>query len=139
MVPFSGDVEVLPGITAVALPGHTVGHTGFLLAGRDAQILVFGDAAHSAAVQFPHPDAGLVFDTDPAEAAATRVGLFDRLAADRTLVAGTHMPFPGFGHVARAGGAYAWVPEEWRATSDPAAVRKAAGPAGSERGRSDGC
>ena len=70
--PFNGDVEVLPGITAVGLPGHTVGHTGFRLASGDAEILVFGDAAHFAAVQFTHPEAGLVFDTDPTQAAATR-------------------------------------------------------------------
>jgi hypothetical protein len=65
-------------------------------------------------VQFAHPEAGLVFDTDPAQAAATRTRLFDMVAADRTLVAGTHMPFPGIGHVARSGDAYAWVPETWQ-------------------------
>ncbi len=114
IVPFSGDAEVVPGITALALPGHTVGHTGFLVSSGNTQILVFGDTAHSAAVQFSHPEAGLAFDTDPVQAAATRSNLFSRLATDRTLVAGTHMPFPSLGHVARLGAAYAWVPEEWR-------------------------
>ena len=111
---FGADGEVLPGIASMALPGHTVGHTGFLLTSGDAGILVFGDAANSAAVQFTHPEAGIVFDTDPAQAAATRARLFDMLATDRTLVAGTHMPFPGIGHVARSGAAYAWVPEVWQ-------------------------
>ena len=36
------------------------------------------------------------------------------VATDRTLVAGTHLPFPGIGHVARSGDAYAWVPEAWQ-------------------------
>lgn len=112
--PFAGDGEVVRGIVSMALPGHTVGHTGFRLVLGDEEMLVFGDAANSAAVQFPHPEAGLVFDTDPAEAAATRARLFDMLASDRTLVAGTHMPFPGVGYVAREGGAYRWVPEAWR-------------------------
>ena len=103
LVPFSGDGEVVPGVTSLALPGHTLGHTGFRLASGGAEIVVFGDAVNSAAVQFDHPEAGLVFDTDAALAAATRAKLLDALAADRTLVAGTHLPFPGIGHVARAG------------------------------------
>jgi hypothetical protein len=82
-------------------------------AGLEA-ILVFGDAAHSAAVQFALPAAGLSCDSDPVEAAATRARLLDRLATDRTLVAGCHMPFPGIGHVARSGAAYACAPEPWR-------------------------
>jgi glyoxylase-like metal-dependent hydrolase (beta-lactamase superfamily II) len=114
VIPFGADGEVLPGVASLALPGHTVGHTGYHLSSGDAEILVFGDVAHSAAVQFAHPGAGLVFDTDPAQAAETRARTLDRLAADRTLVAGTHLPFPGIGHVARAGDAYAWVPEHWR-------------------------
>lgn len=112
--PFSGEGEVAPGVTTLALPGHTVGHSGFRLASGDQQVIVFGDAVNSAAVQFAHPEAGLVFDTDPALAAETRARFFDMLATDRTLVAGTHMPFPGLGHVARAGDAYAWAPEEWQ-------------------------
>ena len=32
----------------------------------------------------------------------------------RELAARTHLPFPGLGHVARSGDAYAWVPEEWQ-------------------------
>ena len=114
VVPFSGDVEVLPGVTALALPGHTAGHTGYRLASGGAEIIVFGDAASSAAVQFAYPDAGLVFDTDAAEAAASRRRLFDMAATDRTLVAGTHLPFPGIGHVVRSGDAYAWEAEEWQ-------------------------
>jgi len=111
--PFSGETEVVPGVTSLPLPGHTVGHNGFRLASGDQQVIVFGDAVISAAVQFTHPEAGFVADTDPALAAEIRARFFDMLATDRTLVAGTHMPFPGIGHVARAGDAYAWAPEEW--------------------------
>jgi glyoxylase-like metal-dependent hydrolase (beta-lactamase superfamily II) len=112
--PFSGEAEVLPGVTTVPLPGHTVGHTGFRLASGDAEIIVFGDAAHSSAVQFAHPEASLSFDTDPAQAAESRTRFFDMAATDRTPVASTHLPFPGVGHVARSGAAYAWVPESWQ-------------------------
>ena len=69
--------------------------------------------ANVAPVQFPHPEAGTIFDIDPALAVETRGWFFDMLATDRTLVAGAHMAFPAIGHVARAGDAYAWVPEPW--------------------------
>jgi glyoxylase-like metal-dependent hydrolase (beta-lactamase superfamily II) len=114
IVPFGADGEVAAGISSLALPGHTVGHVGYRVDAGGGGIIVFGDAVNSSAVQFTHPEAGLVFDTDPAQAAATRARFFDMVASDRTLVAGTHMPFPGLGHVARSGDAYAWVPEEWQ-------------------------
>jgi hypothetical protein len=36
--------------------------------------------------------------------------LFAQVAAEGTLVAGAHLPFPGLGHVRAEGGAYEWVP-----------------------------
>jgi hypothetical protein len=39
-------------------------------------------------------------------------------ATDRLLVAGMHLDFPSFGHVVRAGGAYAFVPVVWRPEVD---------------------
>ena len=59
-------------------------------------------------------DASLSFDTDPAQAAESRTRFFDMVATDRTPVASIHLPFPGVGHVARSGAAYAWVPESWQ-------------------------
>ena len=46
LIPFSGDGEVVPGVTSLALPGHTLGHTGFRLASDGAEIVVFGDAVN---------------------------------------------------------------------------------------------
>jgi hypothetical protein len=40
--------------------------------------------------------------------------VFDWVANDRLLVTGMHLGFPGFGHVARAGSAYAFIPAGWR-------------------------
>lgn len=115
VTPFSGSGTVAPGIEARALPGHTVGHSGFLVAAGDAPpLLVFGDAVNVAALQFPHPDVAIAFDTDAELAVKTRKRLLDMAATERLLLAGTHMPFPGFGHAARVGDGYAWRPEEWR-------------------------
>ena len=63
VIPIGADGEGLPGITSLALPGHTVAHTGFRLASGGAEIIVFGDVAHSAAVQFSRPEAGIFVDT----------------------------------------------------------------------------
>jgi glyoxylase-like metal-dependent hydrolase (beta-lactamase superfamily II) len=95
--------EVLPGISALPLPGHTPGHTGWLIeSGKDA-LLIWGDLVHLAAVQVARPDTGLVFDVDPQAACATRRRMFDRVAADRLKVAGAHLDFPGFGTIVRKG------------------------------------
>jgi len=37
----------------------------------------------------------------------------DLAATNRLLVAGMHLDFPAFGHLARAGDDYAFVPELW--------------------------
>src|SRR5208282_2754715 len=44
--------EVLPGITAVPEPGHTPGHTGWLIASSGDSLLIWGDIVHMPGVQF---------------------------------------------------------------------------------------
>jgi hypothetical protein len=46
-------------------------------------------------------------------AAATRRRALERASADRMLVAGMHLAFPGFGHVARAETGIRFVPADW--------------------------
>ena len=103
--------EALPGVSAVALAGHTPGHTGWLVHSRDDSVLIWGDVVHLAAVQVPHPEAALVFDVDPDAARATRARIFDRVAAERLRVAGAHLDFPGFGHIVRHGAGYRFEPD----------------------------
>jgi glyoxylase-like metal-dependent hydrolase (beta-lactamase superfamily II) len=105
--------EVLQGVTALPEPGHTPGHTGWLIASGGEQLLIWGDIVHMPGVQFARPGAGMGFDIDGAQAIATRQRIMDMAATDRLLVAGMHLDFPTFGHVARAGEGYAFVPEVW--------------------------
>lgn len=111
---FSGEADLGGGLSAVPMPGHTPGHAGYRVGDGDAQLLIWGDSTSLASLQFSRPETGIVFDTDSALAAETRRRVLDMASADRLLVAGTHLPFPGFGHVERKDDAYAWVPEEWR-------------------------
>jgi glyoxylase-like metal-dependent hydrolase (beta-lactamase superfamily II) len=105
------DGDGLPGVAAIALPGHTPGHTGWLVHSGDDGVLIWGDIVHLPAVQVPRPDAALVFDVDPQMARATRQRTFDRVAADRLRVAGAHMDFPGFGYITRQGTSYRFEPD----------------------------
>jgi glyoxylase-like metal-dependent hydrolase (beta-lactamase superfamily II) len=112
--PFAGSVDLGGGLSTVEAFGHTPGHSAVRVSSGTDQLLILGDAAAVAAVQFAHPDAGIAFDADGAQAAATRKAIFDMVSADRIAVAATHLPFPGVGHVEKTDGAYAWVPEHWQ-------------------------
>lgn len=111
---FERDRELLPGISAMALPGHTPGHTGFLLQSDGQQALLWGDIIHFTGLQFAHPEWSLVFDVDQARAEETRRRLLDRVAADRIAVAGAHLDFPALGHVARERDSYRYYPSRWQ-------------------------
>lgn len=106
--------DLAPGFTAVSAPGHTPGHTAYLLQSEGQQLLFWGDLVHSTAVQFAKPDVTMEFDTDQKQAAQTRRRIFAQTAAEHSLVAGAHLPFPGLGHVrAEAHQSYSWVPVEF--------------------------
>ncbi len=97
------DGEVLPGITAMLRPGHTPGHTNWLIQSGGERILIWGDIVHLAAVQLARPEARLIYDVDSDMAAATRQRVLDWVASERLVVAGAHLGFPGFGTVRRSG------------------------------------
>jgi glyoxylase-like metal-dependent hydrolase (beta-lactamase superfamily II) len=110
---FEPDQEIAPGITALAAPGHTPGHTVFAIHSGDKSLLVLGDTAQHPAVFARHPDWQAAFDLDGETAVATRKDLFDRAAADRMLVTGYHFPFPACGHLIKTATGYEHVPIEW--------------------------
>ncbi len=111
--PFNARREVFPGVTAMPLNGHTPGHSGYMIRSGGELLLIWGDIIHVPEIQVPRPEVTIEFDTDPAAAAATRRRTFEMAAADRLLVAGMHIHYPGFAHVARHGDSYALLPEPW--------------------------
>jgi glyoxylase-like metal-dependent hydrolase (beta-lactamase superfamily II) len=98
--------EFLPGVQAWATPGHTPGHMAYLFAGGWC---LTGDVAFHDPLSFVFPDAASAFDTDPVKAVETRRGLLGRLADEKLAVIGYHYPWPGLGHVERAGGTFRFV------------------------------
>jgi glyoxylase-like metal-dependent hydrolase (beta-lactamase superfamily II) len=111
---FTEDGELVPGIRAVNAKGHTPGHTAYAVESQGQKLLIWGDLVHAHAVQFSKPDVTIEFDSDQKQALATRRSIMKSVAADRSLAAGMHLPFPGIGHIRVDGkGSYAWVPVEF--------------------------
>jgi glyoxylase-like metal-dependent hydrolase (beta-lactamase superfamily II) len=113
---FKDGAELAPGVWAVTAPGHTVGHTMVRIANGNDQLLIWTDIVHATALQFAEPDRSIAYDLEPPKAIATRKKVMDMASTDRLLIAGTHIGFPGVGHVAKASTGYAFVPVSWNAS-----------------------
>jgi glyoxylase-like metal-dependent hydrolase (beta-lactamase superfamily II) len=109
--------EVAPGITAIAAPGHTVGHTCYAITSGGQTMVYTGDLAHHHILLLQRPLWEFSFDTDPKQSAQTRSRMLDQLATDKHMVLSYHFPWPGLGHVVRAGNAYSWATEPMDLTS----------------------
>jgi glyoxylase-like metal-dependent hydrolase (beta-lactamase superfamily II) len=117
--PFSGDAVLDPGIRAITLPGHTPGHTAYLVESDAKHLMVWGDIVHVASIQLRNPSATVEYDTDAASARRSRRYALDLAADRRYLVGAAHIAFPGLGHIRRNGNTYDWVPVNYEATPAP--------------------
>lgn len=102
--------EVAPGIIALSAPGHTVGHTIYAITSGNQTMINTGDLAHHHILLLKKPLWEFSFDTDPKLSAQSRLKALDRFATDRNLILSYHFPWPGLGHVVRAGDGFDWVP-----------------------------
>lgn len=105
--------EVFPGVTAMPFHGHTPGHTGYMVSSGGEQLLIWGDIVHVPEVQTARPEVCMAFDTDTTQAEATRRRVFDMVAADKLLVTGMHLHFPGFTRLVKQGTGYRLIPAAW--------------------------
>lgn len=108
--PYVAGDEIVPGITAIAAPGHTLGHHAFLISDAGENLLHMMDAAVHYLVGPEEPDWAMGVEMDPATAAETRRKLFKDAADNNTLVAGYHFPFPGIGRIVPMEKAWRFVP-----------------------------
>ncbi|HEV7260881.1 MAG TPA: MBL fold metallo-hydrolase [Bosea sp. (in: a-proteobacteria)] len=100
---------VLPGIELIALPGHTHGHSGYLIGDATRSLLLWGDALHLSSLQAGDPDIGIVYDLDGAAAARTRRDILDRAASQGWIVSGGHIE--GFATVGTRGNGFELMPD----------------------------
>ncbi|MDP9789590.1 MBL fold metallo-hydrolase [Agrobacterium tumefaciens] len=107
-----GEREIVPGVTIVDLTGHTPGHIGVRVEDEGKSLIMVSDMI------FPvvHPgatDVFFLFEQDQAAAKAMRDRFFPRAASEGALIAATHMPFPGLGHVLADRGQIRWQVADW--------------------------
>jgi glyoxylase-like metal-dependent hydrolase (beta-lactamase superfamily II) len=108
---FTDGQEFLPGLRAIAAPGHTPGHAIFTIASGEEQLCVLCDIAFHDPLSFAYPAAHSAYDQDQVQGAETRSRTLAWLADTRMRLISYHAPWPGIGHVARSGTAYRFVPE----------------------------
>ena len=105
--------EGAPFVTLLPLPGHTPGHSGYCVESAGESLVIWGDTVHVPEMQVSHPQITSEYGIDESLAAESRRRLFQLLAAERLLVAGTHLHVPAFAHLLVNGDAYRLVPEAW--------------------------
>jgi glyoxylase-like metal-dependent hydrolase (beta-lactamase superfamily II) len=113
---YDWDKEVAPGITAIGTPGHTPGHTSFVVASGDSKIAIQADVTNIPEFFLRNPDWHVAYDTDPDLAQKTRHKFYDMVAAEKMTVAGFHFTFPSIGHVEKDGAGYRLIPSAWNPT-----------------------
>lgn len=104
---FDGERPLTPEVSALPTPGHTPGHTSYLVASAGQRAVITGDAIHvQAQAQETHwsPRA----DSKPDVSAETRAALLDRIERDGAALISGHFPAPGFGVLARMQGRRYW-------------------------------
>lgn len=111
---FQPGEEVIPGIQALDVSGHTPGQSAYLITSDDEQLVVTGDVFYSDPLNLEHPDWEVRFDVDPAMGVATRKRVLQQFSSDRQLLLVPHMPFPGIGHVRAQDEHYEWQPIQWQ-------------------------
>jgi glyoxylase-like metal-dependent hydrolase (beta-lactamase superfamily II) len=101
--------DIVPGVQALATPGHTVGHTSFVISSGTDSIVYTGDLGHQPALQMENPRAEFTRDTDPKLGVTSRLRVFDMVASGKIPIIAYHFPWPGIGHVAKSGDRYRYV------------------------------
>lgn len=113
---YEWDKEIVTGITSIATPGHTPGHTSFAVASGNSKVLLQVDVTNIPALFLRNPDWHAAFDVDGDLAQQTRHKFYDMAAAEKATVVGFHFSFPSIGHVEKDGNKYRLIPAAWTPT-----------------------
>ncbi|AKU98527.1 hypothetical protein AKJ09_05191 [Labilithrix luteola] len=110
---FAPNATILPSVTAVAVRGHTPGHSAYRISSGSEHLLYVGDSVHHSVVSVQKPDWTIAFDLggDAPTAQASRRALLEQASTENLRIYAGHFPFPGIGHVRKQGDGFVWVPE----------------------------
>ncbi|HEX6510670.1 MAG TPA: MBL fold metallo-hydrolase [Chloroflexota bacterium] len=105
---WDGSGPLVPGLDAMAAPGHTPGSTIIVLSSGAARGLLLGDVVHCPVELLDDEWAGLG-DVDPELAKRTRNALAREIEGKDVPVAAAHFPGMVFGRLLAASGKRQWV------------------------------
>jgi glyoxylase-like metal-dependent hydrolase (beta-lactamase superfamily II) len=111
VVEFQPNADLVPGVKAVDIKGHTPGHSGYLITSGDQSLLYIGDTMHHHVISVQQPDWTIAFDGDAPTAQTSRKNIIESSAASNQRIYAVHFPFPGLGKFAKQGDKYVWVAE----------------------------
>ena len=112
---YEPDKELAPGITSISTPGHTPGHTSFIVASGNDKVFVQADVTNLP-LFVRNPGWHLMFDQDANMAEATRRKVYDMLSADRMMVQAFHYPFPARAYIEKTSTGYRETMVPWSPT-----------------------
>ncbi|WP_433662295.1 MBL fold metallo-hydrolase [Nocardia sp. CA-128927] len=102
--------EIFPGVHALVTPGHSPGHTSYIISTSSGRIIVFGDGFHIPA-QLTHPDWPSKPDVDRTAVRTARNRLITELEQPQTIGFAFHFGDQAFGRVVRdQDGLAGWEP-----------------------------
>jgi glyoxylase-like metal-dependent hydrolase (beta-lactamase superfamily II) len=104
-----GDM-VLPGIRSLAAPGHTAGHTVYVVEAGDRKLMYWGDTSNVPNLFVRNPDWAGRFDMDAEAARVMRRKLADMVVDQNMLLAGYHLSGSAIGTLTRRGNGYEFTP-----------------------------
>ena len=103
---YEWDKEVVPGVMAVGTPGHSPGHTSFVVSSGSSKVFVQSDLTHVPYLFVRNPGWHAFYDQDAVMAEATRRKMLDMLAAEKMMVQGFHFPFPAQAYIEKTATGY---------------------------------
>ncbi len=103
------DEQIMPGVQAVPIPGHTPGQIAVVLESEGAQLIHLADLLHTP-MQFAHPEWSASFDLDTSISVPTRRSALAHAADTNMLALFYHLTFPGLGRVKHAAAGFRWEP-----------------------------
>ena len=114
--PYEAGKEIVPGITAVATNGHSVGHHSQIISSGSKSVFVQGDVTHVPYLFVRNPGWYLSGDQDPQTAEVTRRKVYDMLSAEKMMVQGFHFPFPSAAYIEKTPTGYRETYVQWSTT-----------------------
>jgi glyoxylase-like metal-dependent hydrolase (beta-lactamase superfamily II) len=108
------EAEIVPGIQAIAAPGHTPAHMALAISSGIERLLCISDAVLHP-IHLEQPDWHAAIEFAPQQVVTTRRQLLKRAETEKALVLAFHFPFPGLGHVIQREEGWQWKPIEMTA------------------------